>query len=80
MNTSHTANLSATFLYADGFMDAMHKTCITCHTDQNKTVNKPNLNDCSICHKSLSIDNKTKKMVINSQDGQEEIVSTYNYK
>jgi Ni/Fe-hydrogenase subunit HybB-like protein len=75
-----SSNLPASFLYAVGFMGAMHKTCITCHTDQKKVLNKPNLDGCSNCHKTLSATIKPKKMVSKSQNGQEEIVSKYNYK
>jgi Ni/Fe-hydrogenase subunit HybB-like protein len=78
MNTAHNANLSANFIYANGFMDAMHKTCITCHNDQKTAVNKPNLNDCSNCHKSLSAEKKSKRMTTNTKEPKKEIVATFN--
>ena len=80
MNIFHTSNLSGTFLYAEGFMNAMHKRCITCHNDQIASVNKPNLNDCSNCHKSLSTKNKLEQIITGSEQKKEEIVVTYNYK
>ena len=75
-----TTSLSGTFLYAKGFMNAMHKTCITCHNNQITIVNKPNLNDCSNCHKSLSTENKLKQIIAGSERKKEEIVATFNYK
>jgi hypothetical protein len=80
MNIAHSASLSPAFLYADSFMDAMHKNCITCHTNQKTSLNKPNLNQCSSCHKTLSPNNKSKKMITKYQEGQTEITSKYNYK
>jgi len=80
MNIVHTSNLSPISLYAEGFMNAMHKTCITCHNDQITAVNKPNLNDCSNCHKSLSTENKSKRIITSSKELKEEILATYNLK
>jgi len=38
---------------ACSFRDAMHGTCITCHTREKERVGKPQLDECSNCHHSL---------------------------
>jgi hypothetical protein len=80
MNIVATKNLSHKFLYANGYMDAMHKLCVTCHNNQKIAVNNPNLNNCSNCHKSLSIDHKTKRIASRSEKGYNEIVTKINTK
>jgi len=62
MKIAPGSSLSKFFIYADGFMDAMHKRCITCHTDQKSLVNKLYLNECSNCHRSLYQKREQKSM------------------
>jgi hypothetical protein len=56
------------FSYANGYMDAMHKNCITCHTDQKTVLNKPYLNECSNCHQALYPENKVKNSGLTSSN------------
>jgi Ni/Fe-hydrogenase subunit HybB-like protein len=51
MNIFATSNLPKHFLYADSYLEAMHKKCISCHLENKKQVNKPTLDHCSNCHK-----------------------------
>jgi Ni/Fe-hydrogenase subunit HybB-like protein len=52
MNISDTLNLNKQFLYADSYLDIMHKRCIGCHREKKLQVNKPNLDQCSNCHQN----------------------------
>ena len=52
MNIADTLNLPKQFLYADSYLDVMHKKCIGCHQKRKVQVNKPNLDQCSNCHKN----------------------------
>ena len=51
---------SRTFLYASGYMKAMHKNCISCHTEQKTALNRPNLNECGSCHQRFYTEKKLK--------------------
>jgi Ni/Fe-hydrogenase subunit HybB-like protein len=52
MNIRDTLNLKKQFLYADSYLDIMHKRCIGCHREKKLQVNKPNLDQCSNCHQN----------------------------
>jgi Ni/Fe-hydrogenase subunit HybB-like protein len=55
MNIILDDNSSTKFIYADSYMDAMHKNCVPCHQEQEKSINKK-LSECTTCHKNM--DNK----------------------
>ena len=40
-------------MYACGFSQAMHSTCVTCHARKAASLNKKGLDDCATCHESL---------------------------
>jgi Ni/Fe-hydrogenase subunit HybB-like protein len=40
-------------MYACGFSQAMHSTCVTCHAREAVNLNKKGLDDCATCHASL---------------------------
>ncbi len=44
---------TADLIDAPSFRDAMHGTCITCHTQEKVRVAKPRLDECATCHRSL---------------------------
>ncbi len=52
MNIADTLNLPKQFLYADSYINAMHLKCITCHKKEKGEKNRPELDQCSNCHKS----------------------------
>ena len=52
MNISDTLNLKKQYLYADSYLDIMHKRCISCHREKKLQVNKPILDQCSNCHQN----------------------------
>ena len=45
---------SDTLTWAVGYMEAMHKNCMECHKKEAEEANRPELPDCSICHRSLT--------------------------
>ena len=54
MNLSADMMKNLNFLYASGYMDAMHGTCVKCHEKNDKMMDpiaKRKLSDCSTCHK-----------------------------
>ena len=51
MNIADTLNLPKQFLYADSYINAMHSRCITCHKKEKNVKNRPDLDQCSNCHK-----------------------------
>lgn len=40
---------------ACSFREAMHRTCVECHSRESESVNRPNLGDCRTCHESLRV-------------------------
>jgi Ni/Fe-hydrogenase subunit HybB-like protein len=40
--------------HACAFREAMHRTCITCHTERRFEVLKPDLAECYTCHQSMT--------------------------
>lgn len=40
------------YMYADSYMDAMHKNCIPCHEEEEKMNPGKTLSECSTCHKN----------------------------
>jgi Ni/Fe-hydrogenase subunit HybB-like protein len=73
MNMAFYSDPPRTFLYANGYMEAMHKNCITCHTEQKTVQNKPFLNECASCHKTLAPRNNTKTRISKSRTKMEKI-------
>jgi Ni/Fe-hydrogenase subunit HybB-like protein len=63
MNISNTSHLPKHFLYANSYMEAMHKNCIKCHQDENNLLKNSNLNHCSNCHKKYYEDQDTEALV-----------------
>ena len=63
MNIADTLNLPKQFLYADSYFDVMHKKCIGCHKERKAQVKKPNLDQCSNCHKNYYRENKIDKFL-----------------
>lgn len=51
MKLGQNNNLPAKFIYADSYMDAMHKNCVRCHKEKEAAAGKK-LSDCSTCHKN----------------------------
>ncbi len=45
---------SDTLAWAVSYMEAMHKNCMECHKKEAEGANRPELPDCSICHRSLA--------------------------
>jgi Ni/Fe-hydrogenase subunit HybB-like protein len=62
MNIADTLNLPKQFLYADSYFNVMHKRCIGCHKERKAQVNKPNLDQCSNCHKNYYKGAKPEKL------------------
>ena len=62
MNIADTLNLPKNFLYANSYLDIMHKRCINCHKERKEKVNKPNLDQCSNCHKNYYKEPEAKKL------------------
>lgn len=60
MYMAENPDTSRTFLYASGYMKAMHKNCISCHTEQKTALNRPNLNECGSCHQRFYTEKKLK--------------------
>jgi Ni/Fe-hydrogenase subunit HybB-like protein len=52
MNIADTLNLPKQFLSAESYLNAMHQKCITCHKKEKSVKNKPDLDQCSNCHKN----------------------------
>ena len=52
MIIADTLNLAKQFIYAAGYLDVMHKMCIGCHQKRKEQLNRPNLDQCSNCHKN----------------------------
>ncbi len=50
--------------YAVSYTDAMHLTCIECHKEQKRMVNKEDLDKCQTCHQSLKKDENIVKAEI----------------
>ncbi|MFC1731621.1 cytochrome c3 family protein, partial [candidate division KSB1 bacterium] len=44
---------SAVQNFAVGYKDAMHGLCITCHEEKKAEVERPRLDECATCHRSL---------------------------
>jgi len=36
------------------YLEAMHGTCVACHEEEARTLDRPELPDCSTCHSSLT--------------------------
>jgi hypothetical protein len=36
------------------YMEAMHKNCMGCHEKEAEKADRPELPDCSTCHRSLT--------------------------
>jgi Ni/Fe-hydrogenase subunit HybB-like protein len=64
MNIQNQSKLSGSIKYASSYMDAMHKNCIPCHSQQEKLVGKQ-LSNCNSCHKDRIP--KTKIEIISSK-------------
>jgi Ni/Fe-hydrogenase subunit HybB-like protein len=45
---------SDTLAWAVGYMVAMHKNCMECHEKEAEKADRPELPDCSTCHRSLA--------------------------
>jgi hypothetical protein len=45
---------SDTLTWAVSYMEAMHKNCMECHKQEAEKANRPELPDCSTCHRSLA--------------------------
>ena len=45
---------SDTLAWAVGYMVAMHKNCMECHEKEAEKADRPELPDCSTCHRSLT--------------------------
>jgi hypothetical protein len=43
------------YMFADSYMDAMHKNCIGCHEKQQATLDK-DISSCATCHQNQNID------------------------
>ena len=56
MNLKNDIHREFNFMFADSYMDAMHKNCIPCHEKEEKKPQFANtgrkLSDCSTCHKT----------------------------
>jgi len=44
---------TADLAWAVSYLDAMHGTCTECHQEEGRKLDRPDLGDCSTCHKSL---------------------------
>lgn len=53
MNFANDPKLPPTFVYATSYVNAMHENCIPCHECESARLNKPELGECSGCHKVL---------------------------
>ncbi|MFP4527181.1 MAG: NrfD/PsrC family molybdoenzyme membrane anchor subunit [Candidatus Kapaibacterium sp.] len=51
------------FMYADSYMDAMHKNCIGCHEQEEKQIDK-NLSSCETCHQNQKINFNINKVAM----------------
>ncbi|MFP4370029.1 MAG: NrfD/PsrC family molybdoenzyme membrane anchor subunit [Candidatus Kapaibacterium sp.] len=51
MNLSASTPPDNQYLYADSYLNAMHKNCISCHKQEEKFLNKK-ISECSTCHKT----------------------------
>jgi Ni/Fe-hydrogenase subunit HybB-like protein len=67
MNAANDSNLPKQFLYADSYFNVMHKRCIGCHQKKKVQVKKPNLDQCSNCHKNYYKGLETEKLLSLSQ-------------
>ena len=63
MNIADSSNLPKQFLYADSYFYIMHKRCIGCHKEKKVQVNKPNLDQCSNCHKNYYKEFEAEKLL-----------------
>jgi hypothetical protein len=45
---------SDTLTWAVSYMEAMHKNCMGCHEKEAEKADRPELPDCSTCHRSLT--------------------------
>jgi hypothetical protein len=61
MNVVNASVLPKQFIYADSYLEAMHKKCISCHQKKKKKLNKPMLDHCSNCHQTLYFSNNEYK-------------------
>ncbi len=68
MNIADTLNLPKHFLYAGSYFNVMHKRCIGCHQQRKEQVNKPNLDQCSNCHKNYFKEPEVKKLLTLSRN------------
>ena len=39
---------------ATSYLEAMHGTCLACHSEEADKRNRPELRECSTCHTSLT--------------------------
>ena len=44
---------TADLAWAVSYLEAMHGTCADCHEKEAVKLDRPELRDCSTCHKSL---------------------------
>ena len=56
MNIAECFDDSTSLIKACSFREAMHKTCIKCHTKEIATTGKKMLDVCGTCHKALKTD------------------------
>jgi len=78
MNITDVSDSHQDLLYADSYMDVMHKVCVDCHREQQAALNKQNLSHCSTCHKTMSQDTIGKNLITETQINQEEKTISYN--
>ncbi len=52
--TAEYANGTKDLSRAPGYFEAMHGTCLKCHEDEAEKQDRPELRECSTCHKSLT--------------------------
>ncbi len=64
MNIVNAKETSSKYIYADSYMNAMHKTCIPCHEKYAVQPDKSSLSTCSACHKEVKPVGQTQKITM----------------
>lgn len=67
MKLDDDENPPKVFAYAPGYMDAMHKNCIPCHTKNLAESDNKRLDQCSTCHKNIPARQSRTHVAINKK-------------